>query len=1018
MAPIVCDFFSASHADFIKYSSDTLKRLNENLLPCTPLEAWVPLQCPPDQPQKQLQRDGSDSGTSAPSGRGVDNNNNRRKRGKRGGIRLRLRAMKTTVPLPSVLLANVRSFGKHVSNYTLDELHASVKYLAEYRDSCLMCFTETWWCADTQTEGTILEGFGAPYRLDRDSDVTEKSRGGGVAMYVNERWCSKKNVVVRESLCTADTELLAVSLRPTYLPREFGQLTFVVVYVHPRANNERAVTEIEECIHRLRTTTRDAPLFVLGDFNDTALNNGFHQYVNSPTRKDKTIDLCYGNIRGAYRALIKAPLGNSDHNAVVLLPTYVRKLKREPTVTKEVKVWSTEAVEQLKGCFECTDWKALTQDAVDVSEAAAVVADYIKFCEDLAIPKKVIKLFPNNKPWVTKRVKAKIIQKNKLFVERKRVEGKVIQREIDNMIKEEKLKYKDKVESQFYSGRVKDAWKGLKTLAGMGEVMNKDDGMTEQERIDFAEKLNTFYCRFDSRDFSKERENVCDSVREGLGNFAAPQIGEDTVRKVLSNVNPNKAPGPDAVGGRVLKLCSSQLAPVFCDIFNMSLETCSVPVGWKAATICPVPKKPNPSSLNDYRPIALTSVIMKCFERIVLGMLREQVKSVIDPYQFAYRRNRSVEDAVLSLLHYTHSHIENGGAYARILYVDFSSAFNTVQTHLLVQKLKEMQVSPYLTLWVADFLSDRTQAVQVRTRSSAPAQGPATPPAQTLVPSNNLCISSVQTINTGTPQGTVISPFIFTLYTDDCRSDRSDAYLCKFSDDTALVDVSDSETKYERSVELFVSWCDENFLELNVGKTKEQIVELKRNSGTEVAALSLKGQIVERVHEYRYLGTIIDDKLSFVKNTDAVKKKCRQRMYMLYQLRSLKVSSRTIELCYRAYIESILTFSFVCWYNTLTVKSKNPLSSIVNLCTKIIGKKQIPLEQLFHERALNKAIKISTDPTHPLSVLFVKLPSGRRFSSIQCKTVRFSRTFIPTVVSLLNSCGSRGASGPVRQKML
>lgn len=247
----------------------------------------------------------------------------------------------------------------------------------------------------------------------------------------------------------------------------------------------------------------------------------------------------------------------------------------------------------------------------------------------------------------------------------------------------------------------------------------------------------------------------------------------------------------------------------------------------------------------------------------------------------------------------------------------------------------------------------------------------------------------------------MISPFIFTLYTNDCQTDRDDAYIIKFSDDTALVDVSDSVLKYEQSVSVFDEWCEANFLEMNVGKTKEMIVDYKRNQ-TDVAALQLKGQTVERVQEYRYLGTVIDNKLSFAKNAEVILKKCRQRMYMLYQLRSLMVSSKIMEQCYHAFIESILTFSFVCWFRTLSVKSRNSLSGVVNLCSKVVGRKQVPLEQLFQKRALKKAVSIQTDPTHPLSVLFEILPSQRRFRSVRCRTQRFRNTFVPTAVSLLN----------------
>lgn len=982
------------------YTRETLLKMNAKLPPCPPLQSWVPLSTPLQQQQSHfLQQDADGEG---------DNNNNsgcyQRRRGRRGGVRLRLRKNKTVVPLPSVILANVRSFGKNSSNSTFDELYANVKYQSDYRDACLLCFTETWWCADTQPDAIKLDGFGTPFRMDRDSDVTGKGKGGGVAVYVNERWCRKSNVTVREKMCTPDCELLALSMRPTYLPREFGQLFFVVVYVHPQANNMRTAAVIAECVDKLRVVSHDAPVFVLGDGNNCNLQTimpDFQQYVTCHTRSNKILDKCYGNIKDAYRSVVKAPIGTSDHNTILLLPTYVQKMRRERVETKMIKVWDVNAVEALRGCFASTDWEILIQDATDVSEATEIVSDYIHFCEDMIIPKKVIKIYPNNKPWITKSLKCKILEKNKLFSEKKYAEGKTLQREIKKHIKDEKLRYKDKVEGKLCSGNVRDAWRGLKTLSGNGAVLEKEDGMTDNERIDFTERLNTFYCRFDSHDFSQEKKDACDSVSTKLNSYCVPVIDELTVEKVFKGVNPNKAQGPDAISGRLLKLFHKELAPVFCNIFNISLHTHTVPQSWKAATICPVPKKANPSSLNDYRPIALTSVVMKCFERIVLAMLKRETQLALDPHQFAYRQNRGVEDAVISLLQYSHSHIEQGGSYVRILFVDFSSAFNTVQTHLLVDKLNAININPHLTLWVADFLSNRTQTVCIK----SPSTGPSSPSATVSSSSKPVSCSSVRTINTGTPQGTVISPFIFTLYTNDCRSGRADAHVIKFSDDTALIDLSDTDTSYQQSVDNLAQWCDDNFLEMNVEKTKEMIVDYKRNR-SDVAALQLKGKSIERVEEYKYLGSIIDNKLAFSRNTEVIFKKCKQRMHIMYQLRSLMVSSKTLELCYHAFVESVLTFSFICWYRTLSVKSRNSLSSIVNVCSKIVGKKQATLEQLFQKRALRKAVSIYSDNTHPLSRLFELLPSNRRFRCLNTRTQRYKNTFIPSVIPMLNAMGS------------
>ncbi len=106
--------------------------------------------------------------------------------------------------------------------------------------------------------------------------------------------------------------------------------------------------------------------------------------------------------------------------------------------------------------------------------------------------------------------------------------------------------------------------------------------------------------------------------------------------RVFKSVKTGKAAGPDGILPRVLKSCSSQLSCVFTDIFNLSLSNCSVPTCFKKTVIVPVPKKTPASCLGDYRPVALTSVIMKCFEKLVKSYINSNIPANLDPLQFAY----------------------------------------------------------------------------------------------------------------------------------------------------------------------------------------------------------------------------------------------------------------------------------------------------------------------------------------------------------------------------------------------
>ncbi|KAI3368241.1 hypothetical protein L3Q82_007961 [Scortum barcoo] len=134
--------------------------------------------------------------------------------------------------------------------------------------------------------------------------------------------------------------------------------------------------------------------------------------------------------------------------------------------------------------------------------------------------------------------------------------------------------------------------------------------------------------------------------------------------------------------------------PVHCGIFgytfnlSLSLELGRVPQLWKTSCIVPVPKTPHPKELNSYRPVALMSHLMKTLERLVLVHLRPLVSSFMDPLQFAYQPDIGVDDAVIYLLHTSLTHLEKAGSTVRIMFFDFSSAFNTIQPRLLWDKLQ------------------------------------------------------------------------------------------------------------------------------------------------------------------------------------------------------------------------------------------------------------------------------------------------------------------------------------------
>ena len=202
----------------------------------------------------------------------------------------------------------------------------------------------------------------------------------------------------------------------------------------------------------------------------------------------------------------------------------------------------------------------------------------------------------------------------------------------------------------------------------------------------------------------------------------------------------------------------------------------------------------------------------------------------MDSLQFAYRENRCTDDAVALTLHFVKQHLDYPNTYARILFVDYSSAFNTVIPQHLYDKLQLLSLDPSMCYWLLDFLLQRSQVVKM-----------------------NSIVSSTIIMNTGTPQGCVLSPLLYSLFTNDCVSHHSSVPLLKFADDTTLVGlVSDSgESEYRHEVSSLVSWCDTNNLQLNAPKTREMIVDFRKKK---THLLIVNGDSIGRVDCFKFLG--------------------------------------------------------------------------------------------------------------------------------------------------------------------
>ena len=151
----------------------------------------------------------------------------------------------------------------------------------------------------------------------------------------------------------------------------------------------------------------------------------------------------------------------------------------------------------------------------------------------------------------------------------------------------------------------------------------------------------------------------------------------------------------------------------------------------------------------------------------------------------------------------------------------------------------------------------------------------------------NGCFSELLLTCTGSPQGWVLSPVLYILDTDDCRSNHLNRFLVKFADDSALLSLLQGSEQYHGpAITEFVDWCDNSYLDLNVTKTNEVIVDL--SAGKTI----IHNNEVEIFSKYKYLSTIFDDKLKWDDNTEEIVKKGQQLLNLLRKLNYFSVDQK------------------------------------------------------------------------------------------------------------------------------
>ncbi len=333
----------------------------------------------------------------------LNNPRRRRKhRGRRAGIRNRLRKRAHSPPLPSILLANVQSLENK-----MDDLRARISFQRDIKDCNILCLTETWLSATVPDTAVTQSDTFSVLRMDRKTEAG-KTKGGGVCFMINKKWCDPRNISILSCSCSPHLEHLSIICRPFYLPREFSSIVVTAVYIPPQADTRLALSNLQDVLSGYINKHPDAAFIIAGDFNKANLKNvmpNFHQHISCPTRGLNTLDHCYTPLKNAYKAHSLLTFGKSDHAAIFLTPECKQRIVQDPPVEREVMRWSSHSEATLQAALDDVDWDMFRASSSDVSKFTEVALSFVNTLTEQATEMVKIRTFSNQKPWVDRTIR-------------------------------------------------------------------------------------------------------------------------------------------------------------------------------------------------------------------------------------------------------------------------------------------------------------------------------------------------------------------------------------------------------------------------------------------------------------------------------------------------------------------------------------------------------------------------------------------------------------------------------------
>ena len=712
-------------------------------------------------------------------------------------------------------------------------------------------------------------------------------------------------------------------------------LLLCVCYRHPRkTSNDSFIKYMKDTLQKVEK--KNLYTIITGDFNydllnidryapaceflETLMSKNFQPCILEPTRivfghRPSLVDNFFINTIDK-----KVTAGNllskiSDHlPSFLILNNVYDKLNKKGRQTKDYSNFDESLYKADLRKININSIKnSLNNPTPDID---SIFCEFNKQLTDVInkhVPTKYLSIKEVNwkrKPWINMNLQKIINNKNKIYAKYARTKStfwyekyKVINKQVRSLLFSAKKDYYNNYFTSHMNNLCK-IWSGINELTHVKKqnhyeeiFLNTIGGITTDQK-NVANNFNRYFT------------NVADELVLKLGkpntkfqdylknpnehSIYLNEIEPDEVRKLFHDLDIKKSGDIYGVTPYLIKLGSDELYELLTFLFNKTLGEGKFPSVLKSAVVIPIHKADSKMITSNYRPISLLPILGKCLEKLIYRRLYKfiQDQDILCHNQYGFQKNKSTEQAVFDLQAKVVNALEKGESPCCV-FLDLAKAFDTVNKDILMHKLNYYGIRGSTHSLINSYLAGRTQCVQI-----------------------NDIKSEKLPVNAGVPQGSILGPLLFLIYINDAVNASEKLKFTLFADDTCLFlshkDVNVIQSTLDTELPKVNDWLVANKLSLNTKKTKAMVFRHKNKSPKPLVKIMLNGIHIEEVSSMKYLGIILDHKLTFKEHTDHIKNKIIKANRLLARICHF-VKEKELKSFYYAHIHSHIVYGSIIW---------------------------------------------------------------------------------------------------------